>query len=183
MQKVQKYENEKRGHPNFQEGDEILCRRFHFSLGAGDRRKQEFQYDGPYLIKRMLKPSVAEVEGLPPGMPTSINVQYLKKYVRLPDVELLRNPPPPPTAIAAAQGTEWEVDKILRHRGVKGHREFFVKWKGYPTSTWVRESLLVNSPLALERYWQHQAPVVNGGEAVSSSTGGGNVGSVVAVEQ
>ena len=74
MQQVQKYEDQHRGHPEFQEGDEVLYRRFHFSLGSEDRRKQEVHYDGLYLIKKMLKPSVAVIEGLPPGMLTNINI-------------------------------------------------------------------------------------------------------------
>ena len=47
-------------------------------------------------------------------------------------------------------------------------------------STWVREGLLTNSPQALNEYWQYQASVVNKRNSVSLSTGGGNVGSVVA---
>ena len=97
MQRIERYENRSRSQPKFQAGDEVLCRRIQLNLRGEEKRKQEFQFDGPFLIKRMIKPSVAELEGLPDGMPRNINVQHLRKYIRFPAAEEQRalHPPPP----------------------------------------------------------------------------------------
>ena len=159
--RIEKYENRFRGNPTFQEGDEVLCRRFQLNLRGEERRKQEFQYDGPFLIKRMIKPSVAELEGLPEGSPKSINVQYLRKYLRYPLIEDQRSLHPPPRAITKDDGAEWEVEDIENHRGVGQRREFLVKWKGYPKATWTKEYNLTNCDEVLCDYWQRQSSIVN----------------------
>ena len=125
--RVERYENRFRGHPKFLQGDEVLCRRFQLNLQENTRRKQEFQYDGPFIIKRMIKPSVVEVEGLPEGVPRSINVQYLRKYRRFPAVEEYRALRPPPRAVETETGIEWEVEAIEDHRGVRQRCEFLVR--------------------------------------------------------
>ena len=102
----------------FKAGDEVLCRRFQLQLRGEEKRKQEFQYDGPFKIKRMIKTSVAELEGLLEGAPNNINVQYLRKYWRYPEVEEERAISPPPPAITVDDETEWEVERIEEHRGV-----------------------------------------------------------------
>ena len=43
----------------------------------------------PFKVVKIVKDSVAELEGLPMGAPTMINVQYLRKYLRDKDVESL----------------------------------------------------------------------------------------------
>ena len=156
MKRVEKYENRFRGQPTFQEGDEVLCKRFQLSLQGEERRKQEFQYDGPFIIKRMIKPSVAELEELPEGAPKSINVQYLRKYIRYPVIEEQRASRPLPQATEEGEYTEWEVEEIQQHRGVGRRREFLVKWKGYPRATWTKESNLMHCDEALRKYWQRQ---------------------------
>ena len=109
----------------------------------------------------MIKTSVAELEGLPEGAPNNINVQYLRKYRRYPEVEEQRAICPPPPAITVDEETEWEVERIEEHRGVGQRREFRVKWKGYPKTTWTKESNLTNYDKVLEEYWQRQSPIVN----------------------
>ena len=127
MKKIEDYENRFRGQPKFQEGDEVLCKRFQLNLQGQGKRKQEFQFDGPFIIKKMIKPSVAELEGLPEGAPRSINVQHLRKYLRYPLIEDQRELRPPPRATTEGDAVEWEVEKIEDHRGVGQRREFLVK--------------------------------------------------------
>ena len=161
MQRVERYQNRFRGRPKFQQGDEVLCRRFQLNLQDNTRRKQEFQYDGPFIIKKMIKSSVAELEGLPDGVPKNINVQYLRHYLRFPAIEGQRAFCPPPRALETETGLEWEVEKIEEHRGVGRRREFLVKWKGYPRPTWTKEYHLVNCDEVLKEYWQRHSAVVN----------------------
>ena len=160
-ERTRQYENRSRGSLIFKEGDEVLCKRFQLQLRGEERRKQEFQYDGPFSIKRMIKSSVAELEGLPEGAPRNINVQYLRKYIRFPEIEEYRTSCPPPPAVTINDTTEWEVERIEEHRGVGQRREFLVKWKGYPKATWTKENNLTNCDEVLAEYWQRQPRIVN----------------------
>lgn len=42
------------------------------------------------------------------------------------------------------ESQEFEVDKLIKHRGRKGNREFLVRWKGFGTTddTWEKEQNL-----------------------------------------
>jgi hypothetical protein len=55
---------------------------------------------------------------------------------------------------AKPQSKEYEVEKILKQRTRKGHKEYLVKWKGYSEkeSTWEPESHLKNSPKILKEF-------------------------------
>ena len=126
-ERTRRYEDRFRGLLYFKSGDEVLCKRFQLQLRRKDKRKQEFQYDGPFSIKRMIKPSVAELEGLPEGAPKNINVQYLRKYIRFLESDEYQSLCPPLLAITVDDNTEWEVKRIEEHRGVGQQREFLVK--------------------------------------------------------
>ena len=161
MKRIERYENRFRGQPCFQAGDEVLCKRFQLNLRGDEKRKQEFQYDGPFLVKRMLKPSVAELDGLPDGVPKNINIQYLRRYHRYPAAEGQRVLRPPPLAVRDDQQVEWEVERIEDHRGEGRHREFLVKWTGYPRPTWTKEYHLTNCDDVLKEYWQRHSTNVH----------------------
>ena len=147
----------KRGSPEFAEGEEVLCRRFRVGMGAGETRKQDFLYDGPFRIRKMIRPDVAELEGLPRGAPNAINVQFLRRYHRLPEVANLRSETPPPPALTSEERqTEWEVEEILRHRTRGKAREYLLKWKGYPRPTWVTRKDLTGCQDLLREYRERQ---------------------------
>ena len=81
QREVKEREDAKRGHPNFKVGDEVLCRQLPGSIGG--KMKQEFKYHGPYIITEVLaNGAAAKLAGLSQGMPTIINVEYLRKYKR-----------------------------------------------------------------------------------------------------
>ena len=139
----------------------MLWRRFHLVTNPMSRKKQELAYDGPYLIKRMLKPSVAEIEGLPEGIPKHINVQFLRKYVRLPECESLRSIAPPPPPVIQGSDVSWEIEEILNHRGEGRRQEFLIAWKGYPNPTWTKKSYLTGCEQALKDYWRQHRRVAH----------------------
>ena len=71
---MQRRKNQKRGATGrIKAGDEVLCRRFQLA-GLEGKKKQELLYEGPYKVTRMIKDSVAELEGLRMGAPNLINV-------------------------------------------------------------------------------------------------------------
>jgi hypothetical protein len=52
------------------------------------------------------------------------------------------------------EDNEFEVEKVIAHRGDKHNREFLVKWLGYDESenTWEPENNLSNCKQLLQRY-------------------------------
>ena len=156
FQATKRREDQRRGKPQFKVGDEVLCERFHLRVAAGDEkkvRKQEFLFDGPFSIVRMIREDVAELAGLPKGAPTHINVQYLRKYHRDPSTEMLRQRVLPSKAIMDQSGdTQWEVEKIVDVDGVGRRRKYRVKWKGYRDSTWEPISNLTGCKEAIEDF-------------------------------
>ena len=152
-QRVKRREDQKRGpEGRIKAGDEVLCRRFQLHTAEGGKRKQELLYDGPFRVARMLKDSVAELEGLPQGAPTMINTQYLRVYRREPEAENLRAREVPGVPLSGDQGTEWEVEAIKADRKSRGRKEFLLKWKGYARPTWVAEKDLTGCKEMLREY-------------------------------
>ena len=145
-------EDEKRGVPSFQEGEEVMCQRFRLGMEEGEVRKQDYKYDGPFIVEKMLCPSTAKLRGLPQGSPTAINVQYLRKYHRLPAAEGLRTNKPPPKVSNEQDELEWEVERILAQRTRGRRKEFLLKWKGYPRPTWVPKRDLTGCKELLEEF-------------------------------
>ena len=113
-------------------------------------------YEGPYKVTRMIKDSVAELEGLPMGAPNLINVQYLRKYYRDEDSELLRTRDTPETSVEGEAGTEWEVEDIKDVRRIRGRKEYLLKWKGYDRPMWVSSKDLTQCKELLAKFRERQ---------------------------
>ena len=134
---MQVRENQQRGPTErIQAGDEVLCRRFQLTRLEG-KKKQELLYEGLFKVTHMVKDSVAELEGLPIGAPSFINVQYLRRYYQDDETEPLRARDVPEKPVEDAGGTEWEVEEIKDVRQSRGRKEYLLKWKGYSRLTWV----------------------------------------------
>ena len=58
-------ESRKRGNPQLQIGDEVLMYWPPFRAYSDEARKHRLRYVGPYRIKKVVGPSVVELEGLP----------------------------------------------------------------------------------------------------------------------
>ena len=63
-------------------------------------------------------------------------------------------PQPPPDLIEGEE--EWEIEAILNHRKARNGRgrDYFVKWKDYPTSfnQWLKPNQLKNAAEMLDEY-------------------------------
>jgi len=154
---VQFRENQKRRSPGrIQPGDEVLYRRFQL-VGPEGKRKQELLYEGPFKVVRMVKDSVAELAGLPMGAPTLLNVQFLRKYHRDEETELLRAREAPAKAVEGTDGAdEWEVEEIRDARNSRERKEYLLKWKGYDRPTWVASKDLTHCKELLTEFRERQ---------------------------
>jgi len=96
---------------------------------------------GPYKIKAIISSNVVELE-LPATVKIHlvVNVSQIKQYID--QVDGQRKETPQPVVIEGEE--EWEVEKILNKRKIRGKDKFLVWWKGFiaEEDTWEsRENL------------------------------------------
>lgn len=134
--------------PPFRVGDKVmLSTRNYKQLRETSAGKLAAPFIGPFLVKRVLSPSVLELD-LPArfNIHRSVNVDQVKRYnsdsSAAPGAP---SPAPGPARDAKGKTTDlFLIDKILRARQRKGHPEYLVRWLGYSSDwdSWEPESSL-----------------------------------------
>ena len=102
------------------------------------------RFVGPYKIKAVISSNVVELE-----LPTTVkihlvvNVSQIKRYVN--QVNGQRREAPQPVVVEGEE--EWEVEKILNKRKIRGKDKFLVRWKGFMAEgdTWESRENLQNA--------------------------------------
>ena len=102
------------------------------------------RFVGPYKIKAIISSNVVELE-----LPTTVrihpvvNVSRIKQYVD--QVDGQRKEAPQPVVVEGEE--EWEVEKILNRRKIRGKDKFLVRWKGFTAEgdTWKSRENLQNA--------------------------------------
>jgi len=93
------------------------------------------QFVGPYKIKAVISSNVVELE-LPATVRIHlvVNVSQIKRYIN--QVDGQRKEAPQPVVVEGEE--EWEVEKILNKRKIRGKDKFLVQWKGFTAEgdTW-----------------------------------------------
>ena len=108
--------------------------------------------EGPFTITKVLSPIVYPLR-LPktwkihPVFHASLLSPYRENTVHGPNF-----PSPPPDLINGEE--EYEIEKILHHRGTPTKRSFLIRWKGYSAEedSWIPERSLKNAKSALDAY-------------------------------
>ena len=77
---LQKRLENKRGHPHYHIGDEVLVYWPPFETYNIIPRKHRFRYEGPFTVTNVFHPHCVQLDGLPPKMPRTINVEYIHLY-------------------------------------------------------------------------------------------------------
>jgi len=115
------------------------------------------RFVGPYKVKKIILSNAVELE-LPSIVKIHpvINVSRIHRYVG--QVEGQRKEQPAPVIIEGKE--EWEVERILNKRRVRGKDKYLVCWKGFmaESDTWEGRENLENVKEAIEEfereYWQ-----------------------------
>ena len=63
---------------------------------------------------------------------------------------------PPPNIVD--NEPEWEVERIIRHKGTK-NIQYEIKWKGYEETSWEPKDNLSNTQEILEDYWKRKKKI------------------------
>ena len=108
--------------------------------------------EGPFTITKVLSPISYQLR-LPktwkihPVFHATLLSPYRENNVHGPNF-----PNPPPDLIAGEE--EYEIERILRHRGPPSRRSFLIQWKGYSAEedSWIPEQDLKNAKSALTDY-------------------------------
>ena len=117
------------------------------------------RFVGSYKIKAIISSNVVELE-----LPTTVkihlvvNVSQIKQYVD--QVNGQRKETPQPVVIEGEE--EWEVEKILNKRRVRGKDKFLVRWKGFTAEgdTWESRKNLQNAGDLLREFKEEYCKVM-----------------------
>ena len=120
----------------FEKGDLVLVSTRSHRLLEGYRKHRQ-RYVGPFVVEEKIHDNAYRLSGLPPGMPTTQNVEHL----------MLFKPSPPKFRSARSESAnvpdviddefEWEVEKVLDERGTRRNLSFLVKWANSPQKQWL----------------------------------------------
>ena len=121
-------------------GDEVLVHAPYLPVHM-DFRKHSMAWKGPYVVVKEITPDAYELTGLAKGTPTVYHRTKLKRYLRHAQGPQRLSPPPSPLKFVDGQ-VEYEVERVLDHREVRGRRQYLLQWKGTPDSSWEWEENL-----------------------------------------
>jgi len=109
------------------------------------------QFIGPYKIKAIISSNVVELE-LPASVKIHpvVNVSQIKRYIDQVDGQRKKTPQP----VVIEEEEEWEIEKILNKRKVRGKDKFLVGWKGFTAkgNTWESRENLQNASDLLREF-------------------------------
>ena len=95
------------------------------------------RFVGPYKVKGIVSSNAIELE-----LPSSIKIHPVVNVSRVrlykPQVKGQKKVPPKPVIIEGEE--EFEVEKIMNKRTVRGREKFLVRWKGYMAEEDIWES-------------------------------------------
>ena len=118
------------------------------------------RYTGPYVVTRKIHENTYELFGLPPEVPSSQNVRFLRhfyptprKFADRPDAQFAK-------PIRVDTHVEWEVEAITDHKSAGAGLRYKIKWVGERQQHWLRAKQLKNCQRLLREYQrQHQIPL------------------------
>jgi len=151
---MKKYANRKRlDVDEYKVGDLVMLSTKDLKYQMIRRRTEKLTeiFVGPYKIKKIVSSNAVELE-LPSTIKIHpvVNVSRIRRYVG--QVEGQRKEQPAPVIIQGEE--EWEVERILNKRRVRGKDKYLVRWKGFTveSDTWERRENLENAKEAIEEF-------------------------------
>jgi len=154
QKEMKKFTNRKWGEgEEYKIGDLVLLSMKDLKWQIKERRSEKLteRFVGPYKVKGIVSSNVIELE-----LPKSIKIHPVVNVSRVrlykPQVEGQKKIPPKLVIIEGEK--EFEVEKILNKRMVRGKEKFLVRWKGYTAEedTWENKKNLKNVKKLVEEF-------------------------------
>jgi hypothetical protein len=148
-------DKKRRPTPLFQTGDLVYLDTRNIKTGRPSK-KLDVKRTGPFEVLEQINPVAYRIR-LPPSW--KLHPVFHVSLLRLAHIDEKLHPDPirddlrpPPDIIDNEE--EYEVEKIIDHRGGIRRRQYLVKWRGYPISeaTWEPKNLLRHAPDAIHAY-------------------------------
>jgi len=151
---MRKYANRKRSDvEEYKVGDLVMLSTKDLKYQMVGRRTEKLteRFVGPYRIKKIISSNAIELE-LPSTVKIHpvVNVSRIHRYVG--QVEGQKKEQPLPVIIKGEE--EWEVERILNKRQVRGKDKYLVCWKGFTveSDTWEGRENLKNAKETIEEF-------------------------------
>jgi len=114
-------------------------------------RKLMEQYVGLYIIEEVVSSNAVKLQ-LPSSMRIYpvVNVSQIVRYKK----QVKRQKKEEEKLVEVEEIKEWEVEKILNKKKIRGVEKYLVQWKGFTAKgdTWERKESLKNAGEALEEF-------------------------------
>jgi len=151
---MKKYADKKRSDvEEYKVGDLVMLSTKDLKYQMVGRRTEKLteRFVGPYRIKKIVSSNAIELE-LPSTVKIHpvVNVSRIRRYVG--QVEGQKKEQPLPVIIEGKE--EWEVERILNKRWVRGKDKYLVRWKGFTveSDTWEGRENLKNAKEVIKEF-------------------------------
>ena len=161
QQSQKKYADQhRRDFEQFQIGDQVLLSTDNLRT-PGRAPKLVAKRIGPFTITKVLSKLNYELD-LPStlkGIHNRFHVQQLTRYHQTDSFPSRPTVISRPPAVVVANGKEevYEVEQVLKHRGIGRRLQYLIKWKGYPEheSTWEPVSAFIDHRDEIDKYHEN----------------------------
>jgi len=153
QEEMRKYADRKRSDVEYKVGDLVMLSIKDLKYQMVGRRTEKLmeRFVRPYKIKKVVSSNIVELE-----LPTTIkihpvvNISRICRYMG--QVEGQRKEQPAPVIIEGEE--EWEVERILNKRQVRGKDKYLVHWKEFmaESDTWEGRENLKNAKEAIKEF-------------------------------
>jgi len=151
---MKKYADKKRSDTEkYKVGDLVMLSTKDLKYQMVGRRTEKLteRFVGPYKVKEIISSNAVRLE-LPSivRIYSVVNVSRIRRYVG--QVEGQKKEQPAPVIIKEEE--EWEVERILNKRRMRGKNKYLVCWKGFmaESDTWEGRENLENAKEAVEEF-------------------------------
>ena len=142
----------------WERGDRVLLSTKDLVFKERPSKKLTERYIGPYTIEEVVSSNVVKLQ-LPSSMRIHpvVNVSRIVRYKE--QVKGQKKEEGKPIEVEGVE--EWEVEKVLNKKKIRGVEKYLIRWKGFTAEgdTWERKENLKNTEELIEEFEQGEVVV------------------------